>query len=211
MSSLNLKYKLNWQDRSFIKTLPKNFRKLSPEIHKRIEQRAIEIFNGEGDYIKDKQSQSFLIMCSYMASYYEYMKSIDTSKPETLDQLRVSLIKSAGGKYVTWLTRIMLWIKKDKRKFIEKSSIDSKKAFGTFLKMREEKEEYQFTSVVDSCGIHLFFKRYGMPELTKVFCAWDGLWANEINKQNCGITFQRPMTIADGDKQCRFEFRYVKK
>jgi len=77
--------------------------------------------------------------------------------------------------------------------------------------MTEENNEYKFVSIVTKCGIYDFFKRRQVPELTSIFCKWDNLWANEINKHKCGIEFNRTTTIADNDNTCRFEFDFVKK
>lgn len=210
MSELNITYSLNFQDRNFIKCLPKTLKNISKEAHKNIKANFIEIFNNEKDYILDKQSQSFLIMCSYIMAYFNFLNSKDISKELIIGQLKNSLIKSGGGKYVIFFTKLMLWTKVDKRKFIENSTHKSKKAFGSFLTMTEEKEECKFTSIVTKCGIHAFFRRHKIPELTTVFCSWDNLWAKEINKRDCGVIFSRTSTIADNKATCRFEFDFFK-
>jgi hypothetical protein len=63
-----------------------------------------------------------------------------------------------------------------------------------------------FSSNVKQCAYHEFFKANHAPELTKVFCSWDRLWANEIKPLRHGIKFERPTTLAEGDVECRFEF-----
>jgi hypothetical protein len=210
MTTLNLKYSLQWQDRSFINSLPKTFKQISKPEHKLIKENFVEIFNTETEYIQDRQSQSFLLMCSYIAAYYDFLTIQNVSKDCIMNQLADSLAKSAGGKYVTFFTKVMVRIKKDKRQFIENSTLQSKKSFGKFINMTEEKNEYKFVSIVTKCGIYDFFKRRQIPELTSIFCKWDNLWANEINKYKCGIEFNRTTTIADNDNTCRFEFDFLK-
>lgn len=206
MTILKLKYKLKWLDKSFIKSFPKTFKQISKHDHDKIKNNFIKIFNNEINYIADSQSQSFIIMCSYVTAYYNFLNAKGYSKDLILNQLYNSLIKSAGGKYVTFFTKLMLRFTRDKRKFIEKSAIQSKKSYGKFLEIREKKEKDKFVSVVTKCGIHDFFIRRQIPELTSVFCKWDNLWADEINKYKCGIEFNRTSTIAEADDTCRFEF-----
>ncbi len=209
MDGLNLKFKLSNYDRYFLKKLPQSLKQLMDEELMEAKNRFVVIFNEESEHIMDEPGQSFQLMCSYMAAYYEKLNSKGLSKEKILDLLSESLIKSAGGNYVKWMTRIMLWIKRDKRKFIEKSTLQSKKTYGSFLDMREENAPKQFTSVITSCGFFDFFNRRGIPELTSIFCKWDDLWAKEINKQNCGVRFERPTTIAEGEESCRFEFYFL--
>lgn len=210
MTELKIKYKLKWQDRNFIKSFPKTFRDIPKTEHNKIKDDFVVIFNSEHQYIVDSQSQSFLLMCSYVTAYYNYFIAHGSSKELVLNQLTNSLIRSAGGKYITFFTRIMLKMSRNKRKCIEKSAIQSKKAYGKFLKMTEEKEKNKFVSVVTKCGINDFFTRRKTPELTSIFCKWDNLWADEINK-NKRIEFSRTQTIAENDSTCRFEFVFLEK
>lgn len=211
MKDLKLKYDLDWQDKSFIKVLPKNIKSLSRKEKEITHLRFIEIFNAEEQNITDKQSQSHQLMCAYVLASYEMMMSKSSNKQNVIEELSNAL-KNFGGKYIQWSMKIMLWIKRDKQKFIENAAIEKSTAsYGDSFEIGEERNENQFTSIVKKCGYFDFFKRNGVPELTKIFCEWDSLWADEINKQNCGIHFKRPTTIADNNDDCRFEFHYIKK
>ena len=211
LKGLRPTYKLSWQDKSFIKSFPRNIKLLQGEELTLAETNFLSIFNQEVSAIKDPQSQSFLIMCAYLAAMYEGLLAKGLSQKECLPILSKALIKSAGGKYVKWFTRFYLWIKRDKRKFVENSSIKTKGLYGSFLQLHEEYGDNSFTSVVSKCGIHELFKQRDQEELTACFCQWDNLWADEINRQNCGIKFSRPQTIAEGKESCRFEFQYLDK
>lgn len=209
VKELNNKYVLDWQDKSFIKSFSKNIKSFSPKEREITILRFIEIFNSEVNNITDKQSQSHQIMCSFVLAAFENLASKKGTK-EAIEELTETL-KKFGGKYVQWSMKIMLWVKRDKKKFIENAATEkSKETYGESFIISEERNENQFTSIVKKCGYFEFFKRKDKPELTKVFCEWDSLWADEINKQNCGIRFKRPTTIANKNEDCRFEFHYKK-
>lgn len=59
---------------------------------------------------------------------------------------------------------------------------------------------------VTRCLFSDFFRRNGVPELTPLFCAFDAIWANELNRPEYGVRFERPSTIAEGADACRFHF-----
>lgn len=209
MKQLKTKYELDWQDKSFIKTFIKNIESLSEKEKENTVQRFVEIFNAEKNNITDKQSQSHQIMCAFVLAAFEKL-SINNCKEDALNELTETL-KKFGGKFIQWSMKIMLWVKRDKQKFLENAAIEkSKETYGDSFVIDEERKDRQFTSIVKKCGYYEFFRRNGKPELTGIFCAWDLLWADEINKQNCGIEFKRPTTIANQDNDCRFEFHYDK-
>ena len=208
MKELNLTYPISRYDKYFIKRLPKTVTVLSKDEAEEARLNFLAIFNEESNAIADVESQRFHIMCSYVVALHDALKKKGYSNNEIIEVLSDSIKKSAGGNYVVWFTRVMLWFKRNKRKFIEESSIQSKGAYGTFLKMSEEKEKDKFTSIVHACGFNDFFVRRKVPHLTRVFCNWDELWANEVNKKKCGIQFRRTSTIAEGDSSCNFEFTF---
>ena len=52
-----------------------------------------------------------------------------------------------------------------------------------------------------------FFARNGAPELTRVLCAMDMVWADEMNAGPYNVVFQRPSMMSAGGDKCRFQFR----
>ncbi len=207
MKKLETKYALDWQDKSFIKSFAKNIKSFSAKERQSAEERFIEIFNSQKNYISDKQSQSHLLMCSFALAVFENL-NLKKNQEGSIQELTTAL-KQFGGKYIQWSMKIMLWIKQDKKKFIENAAIEKSRAtYGESFEIMELRAENTFSSIVKKCGYYEFFKRNGIPELTKIFCEWDSLWADEINKQNCGVRFERPTTLANNDEDCRFEFHY---
>lgn len=122
-----------------------------------IKQRFISIFNAEQQYIMDKQSQSHQLMCAYILAAYESLLVKLNNKETVIIELSEAL-KGFGGKYIQWSMKIMLWMKRDKRKFIEKAAIEKSKAtYGDSFSIEAERYENQFTSVVKKCGYFNFF------------------------------------------------------
>ncbi len=208
-AQINNKYPLSWYDKSFMRSFIRNVTSLSSEERENAIRRFVEIFNAEASNITDRASQSHHIMCAFVLAAYEQLRS-KTGKQEAISELAEAL-KKHGGKFMKWGTRMVMKIlsKKKLRNFIENFSLRrSQEAYGdTFLIVEERGEDY-FASVVKRCGYFEFLKRKGVPELTKVFCEWDTLWSNEINRAGKGVRFARPTTIAGNAQECRFEFYY---
>jgi len=59
---------------------------------------------------------------------------------------------------------------------------------------------------VHKCLFNDFFRANGAAEVTPIFCAMDNLWAEELEKPQYGVRFERPTTLAGGDDMCRFQF-----
>ena len=59
------------------------------------------------------------------------------------------------------------------------------------------------------CLFNDFFRAHGAPELTRVFCALDSIWVDELHKPRYRVHFERPTTLAAGDDACRFQFSRV--
>lgn len=60
---------------------------------------------------------------------------------------------------------------------------------------------------VEKCLFNEFFRRNGAPEVMGVMCAFDTVWANEVNSRpEYGVRFEMPTTLGRGDDVCRFQF-----
>ncbi len=64
----------------------------------------------------------------------------------------------------------------------------------------------QFQVHVTKCLFNDFCRAHGVPELTALFCALDGVWIEELHKGRYKTHFERPTTLAAGDDVCRFQF-----
>ena len=120
------------------------------------------------------------------------------------------ILLSFGGRFVRITMRIMLFLKIYNRKTVETDSFKTmKNRYGNSFSVQEEKAEDQYAMVISKCCYNDFFIRNKKPELTSIFCAWDSLWSEEINRnRSCGIRFERPSTLGIDQKDCRFEFYF---
>ncbi len=72
--------------------------------------------------------------------------------------------------------------------------------------VQEVQDEGRSFVNIQKCFFDDFFRANGMPEVTPIFCAMDNLWAEELEKPQYGVRFERPTTLARGDDMCRFQF-----
>lgn len=75
-----------------------------------------------------------------------------------------------------------------------------------YIYVQEVQDEGRCFVNVQKCFFNDFFRANGMPEVTPIFCAMDNLWAEELEKPQYGVRFERPTTLARGDDMCRFQF-----
>lgn len=171
---------------------------------------AEQIFEENVSYIVDAQSQSHYLMTSYVLAAYRQLCSLGISKVQSMDLLE-RCFKSVGAFWIKWLVRIGLFLHRDKLKFFTKSIASrSDRAYGkSFQIIHENHAEGGFVAKVKRCGYHDFFLRNNAEELTRVLCRWDNNWSDEIQPEKHHIRFVRPVTIAQGEKECRFEFHIL--
>lgn len=79
--------------------------------------------------------------------------------------------------------------------------------FGSgFIYVQAVQEPERSHTHIRKCLFNDFFRAHGAPELTRVFCALDSIWVDELHRPRYGVRFERPTTLAAGDDACRFEF-----
>ncbi|HSW13568.1 MAG TPA: L-2-amino-thiazoline-4-carboxylic acid hydrolase [Solimonas sp.] len=59
---------------------------------------------------------------------------------------------------------------------------------------------------ITGCLFNDFFRAHGAPEVTRLFCALDTVWVEELHQPRYKARFERPTTLAAGDDACRFQF-----
>lgn len=72
--------------------------------------------------------------------------------------------------------------------------------------VQEVQDERRIFINIQKCFFNDFFRANGMPGVTPIFCAMDNLWAEELEKPQYGVRFERPTTLARGHDMCRFQF-----
>ena len=70
----------------------------------------------------------------------------------------------------------------------------------------DEHDENRYFVNISRCFFHDFFNRNDAPEVTRVMCALDMVWARVLDERGHNVHFKRPAKMADGDDVCRFHF-----
>ncbi len=197
--------KLSHRDRIFLRNFFRRMHELTGIPEGEVLAELWKTLEENEDFIVDEPSRSHAVMCASVLVWYERLVKEGMDGNRAIKLLEDAFVKS-GGKYIVWYLRLMLMISWNRRKFLEGSLKRSAKAFGRTFKMEVESSKEELVLKVRRCGYYDFFKRYNKAELTRIFCAWDHLWANEVKR--FGIDFSRPKTIAQGDRECIFKFAF---
>ncbi len=128
----------------------------------------------------------------------------DTARARLVEPFR----RSAGGAWVGRGTRWMLRTVGARRFVRAMGGARTRRTYGSLF-VFEEEVPGAYRQWVRRCGFYDYLARHDVPELSAVFCAWDLLWADEVNRLDRGVRFERPATIADGSDACLFEFRFT--
>lgn len=64
----------------------------------------------------------------------------------------------------------------------------------------------EISLIVTHCPFASYFWNVGRPELTALFCAYDGAWMEQVNRAPRPVHVHRPSTIAAGAAVCDFAF-----
>lgn len=212
-----LPYKWTYQspltERSYIKNIrkllsTKNRQTNTDKMIKDIKFKADELFFNNLSYLQDAQSQLYYLITSYILATYWVLKENNFPNNEAENIIETGF-KKTGEFWIKWPVRIGLFFSKDRMKYLYRISGPSvKENFGKLFEIETTGDpKTQFTNHVTRCGFHEFFKRHGVPELTRLMCSWDENWYNEINPKKHKVVFSRPNTIASGHDSCRFIIR----
>lgn len=203
----NLPYKMGWAGKLLIKKLHNYIDDFNIDSIRETASIFEKIMAKNIEFISNAPSQTHIMACAYVMATYKQMLANGDSREAAIDKLTWAF-QQPGRLIVTWPMRIWLWFSHDAKNGIVRENQRKVKSYGKEFKFSDERGEFHYTSVVNVCGYHEFFKRNLCPELTVIFCEWDVLWADEIGKQDCGIRFERPCTLGRGGECCRFEFHF---
>lgn len=79
--------------------------------------------------------------------------------------------------------------------------------FGSHFVYEQEVSDNNRSYVnITRCLFNEIGRFIGRPEVIKVFCAMDTIWAEEATSAPKNLEFARPTTLAAGDDKCRFQF-----
>ncbi len=195
--------RLGYFERSFLAAFPRAVFGREREAAQRIRRAAHTAL--ARTRVPDRPSAAIVIYTAAVLEAYRLLQERRVTREEALAMLTEAFQRAAGGRWVRLGTRALLYLL-GPRRFVERfGSEGARRGFGALFAFEIERAPGRFTQRVTRCGFHALLEEAGAPELTPVFCAWDRLWADELNRAR-GVRFERPATIAEGASACVFAF-----
>ena len=167
-----------------------------------------------GQLAKDPISVRWIALCSMLLALYRSLRSSLGDDKRTLELLHESL---TGLYRPTSYIQDRFGISQDSReeafRRVSENFVSRGEAmFGEgFRYVDDVRDDGRVFVNVEKCLFNDFFLRNGAPEVTAVMCAFDSVWADELNKPEYGVHFERPTTFGRGDDVCRFQFKSTRR
>jgi len=208
-----------WVEQSFrkqyLRALRDRLNKILPsqknEACHEIERLAGELSERNKAMIIDKASRTDLGMTTIVLAS-DCVLQPHINERETVINLLQDAFASVGQRWIKLYIRLMLRFSRDPfRTMIGVSQKRAKKYNETFTFEYDGDGKTWFTSTVKKCFYYDFFVANDAPELTRVFCAGDKNWFDEIDPTRHGFKFERPTTIGYGGSECPFQFKRVER
>jgi hypothetical protein len=161
--------------------------------------------------IVDKPSELHLQRCSAILAGYRALSALVDDEAWTLAVLQDAVVAPRMATVREWLAERMGVDASAPDEAFAATSANFKargdRVFGKAYAYEQEVEDEDRNFVnVTRCFFNDFFRRNEAPELTRLCCALDMLWADELNEGAYNVSFERPATLAEGDDCCRFQF-----
>jgi len=159
--------------------------------------------------LPDAATRDIVLYAASVVAAYEILAEAGWSLDAARGRLCKAFAEAAGGRWVSLGTRWVVRCLGSYRTVRLMGGDWAIRRYGpSFSFSLEVADSQRVVSRVERCGFHDYLRRFGAPELTPVFCAWDLLWADELNRPGTGVRFSRPQTIAEGADACVFAFRF---
>ena len=207
-------------DRAFLRNLKKAIKKrkglplsrkkdLLATLDKEISSLQKKIFQENADLLIDPPSSIHLLMCSYLLAGYYFLQEKEVEKELAYSILEEAFL-SLGGKWIRGFMQLSLFFSRDPLKRIYRTSLRrAQKDYGDSFVFQHNYDGNSYLLKIKRCFYHDFFQRNGASDLTFIFCSWDNHWAGEIDPKKHKLRFIRPYTLAQGARECSFEFYRV--
>ncbi|MDH5219181.1 MAG: L-2-amino-thiazoline-4-carboxylic acid hydrolase [Gammaproteobacteria bacterium] len=171
-----------------------------------IAEAAVCIFSENGLSVRDSAGQFHLLLASYVLGAMSVLSRIMDNE-EAYEMVKYC-VKENGARWVKYSFAVGLWLARGKFAYIVKNcGYGVKQEFGMGFEIEVETDNARYlNTIVHRCAFHELFSKYDSPHLTQLMCEWDNNWA-DLLKGNRHLSFERPLTIADGNSRCEFRYR----
>lgn|GEM_PF-1370553 len=182
-----------------------------PELRREIEDQAAGLEEKNAALALDGPSQAWLAYSAIILALYRRLAPLAGGRGRLLALLGGIMTGELKGRLMQYLADRFGISQESPERAFEAISRDflrlGRERFGLAWSYEPDvlDEDRCFVNV-ERCFFHNFFGANGAPELTPLFCALDDVWAEELNRPGYGVRFQRPETLAQGGRVCRFQF-----
>ncbi len=181
------------------------------EIETAIRDRMIKLTEQNKARMIDAPSRQWLLLASMVLAAYRELLPLVGDEQTGLSILRDAMAAPFKERLTSYIAD-RFGISQDApeqafNRIAENFKARGEERFGqAYTYVQEVQDEGRSFVNIQKCFFDDFFRANGAREVTPIFCAVDNLWAEELEKPQYGVRFERPTTLARGDDMCRFQF-----
>ena len=181
------------------------------EIETAVRDRMIELTEQNKARMIDAPSRQWLLLASMVLAAYRELLPLVGDEQTGLSILCNAMATPFNERLTDYITD-RFGISQDApeeafNRIAENFKARGEERFGkAYTYVQEVQDEGRSFINIQKCFFDDFFRANEIPEVTSIFCAMDNLWAEELEKPQYGVRFERPTTLARGDDMCRFQF-----
>ena len=181
------------------------------EIETAVRDRMIELTEQDEARVIDAPSRQWLLLASMVLAAYRELLPLVGDEQTGLSILCNAMATPFNERLTDYITD-RFGISQDApeeafNRIAENFKARGEERFGkAYTYVQEVQDEGRSFINIQKCFFDDFFRANEIPEVTSIFCAMDNLWAEELEKPQYGVRFERPTTLARGDDMCRFQF-----
>ena len=170
-----------------------------------------EIASHNQTLAKDKPGLRNVMLASGILALYRMTNHELGDEDRAVDSIRQALEKEFGKKLDQYLVQ-RFGIHRDKpqesfAKVARNFVALGRRGFGSGFTYEPDVKTADRTWVnISHCFFYDFFRRNNAPEITRVMCALDIVWAKKLKTDGHNVRFERPVTMVDGGEVCQFHF-----
>ena len=173
---------------------------------------ASQLVEQNAQLAEDDVGLPWIEISAFTLALYRSLRSSLGNEKRSLELLREALTGLYRPQVTSYL-QLRFGISQDSRKeafrrVSENFHSRAEERFGrSFGYVDDVRDDGRVFVNVEKCLFNEFFRRNGAPEVMGVMCAFDTVWADEVNNEpEYGMRFEMPTTLGRGDDVCRFQF-----
>lgn len=177
----------------------------------KVETEKARVHDADSFTADDAPSRNNAEQSAFAIGCYRALTDMTGDKLRALDLVKSASAASLRGQIKDYLNaRFQIDPEKPEEAFeriAERFKAGGEERFGqAFIYEQERQSDAESFINIRKCFFYGFMKHHGTPELTVVHCNNDAVWAEELEKAEYGVSFERPTLMSLGDDACRFQF-----